>query len=124
MAKKKQLAGKKTRLARLPLTQVLASQTEDSAPWGPPLPPALSGSRQLSPPREKAAEGGAGPLAATYLYLCQELAALRSQLQPAAAGPPENAVLPPLLPDPHRINLALKQARKGLQDLYRLLSQG
>lgn len=123
MAKKKQLAGKKTRLARLPLTQVLAGRTEDTAPWGPPPPPALSGPRPLPPSWERAAEGSAGPLAATYLYLFQELAALRSQLRPAAVGPPENAVLPPYLPDPYLLNLALKQARKGLQDLYRLLSQ-
>ena len=121
MAKKKQLAGKKTRLAKLPLTQVLAGQTEAAAPFRPPPPLPFSGPRPLPPSWQRAAEGGAGPLAATYLYLFQELAALRSQLRPAA-GPPENAMLPPYLPDPHLINLALKQARKGLQDLYRLLS--
>ncbi len=117
MAKKKQLAGKKTRLAKLPLTQVLASQTEGTAPWGPLLSPAFSGSRQLFSPGEKAAEGGGGPLPATYLYLFQELTALRSQLQPAAAGTPENAVPPPQLPEPHRLKLAIKQARKGIKDL-------
>jgi len=121
MAKKKQLAGKKTRLAKLPLTLVLAGQTETTVPWDSPPPPAFPGPRPLPPSWQRAAAGDAGPLAAAYLYLFQELAALRSQLRPAAR-PPENAVLPPYLPDPYLINLALKQARKGLQDLYRLLS--
>lgn len=33
MAKKKQLAGKQTKLAKLPLTRVLARQTEETAAW-------------------------------------------------------------------------------------------
>ena len=36
MAKKKQFAGKKTKLAKLPLTQALASQVEGGAPFAPP----------------------------------------------------------------------------------------
>jgi hypothetical protein len=38
-------------------------------------------------------------------------------------APPEKAVPPPDLPDFHQLNLVLKQARQGLKDLYRILSQ-
>jgi hypothetical protein len=128
MAKKKQLAGKKTKLAKLPLTQVLASQGEEIAPWGLPLetpPPAAPGA-PLS--QEGAGEGGgegaAGPLGEVYLHLVQELAALKSQLQPAAATPAGwRQSLPSQAPAPHRLRLVLRQVREGLQDLHRLLSR-
>ncbi len=42
MAKKKQFAGKKTKLARLPLTQALTSQAEGAATLSPPPPLSLS----------------------------------------------------------------------------------
>ena len=140
MAKKKQLAGKKTKLAKLPLTQVLAGQTEEPSPWGPspypltpllapPLPalppvPDQAAARQLPFSWEEAQEGAAGPLAGAYLHLVQELAALRSQLQPGAApGPASSAgTLPPQVPPPPQMLGALRLARKGLQDLHRLLS--
>ncbi len=140
MAKKKQLAGKKTKLAKLPLTQVLAGQAEEASPWGPPAAPlaALAPLAPLAPPAapeqpaarqlpfswEEAQEGAAGPLAAAYLHLVQELAALRSQLQPGAArGTGSNpGSLPPQVPPPRQILGALRLARTGLQDLHRLLS--
>jgi hypothetical protein len=124
MAKKKQLAGKKTKLAKLPLTQVLASQGEEIAPRGMPL-----ATPQPPPPgvpfsREGGGEGGAGPLAEVYLHLVQELAALKSQLQPPAATPAGwRQSLPSQAPAPHRIRLVLRQVREGLQDLHRLLSR-
>jgi len=123
MAKKKQLAGKQTKLAKLPLTQVLARQAEQSASPGLPPNPAGVGPELASLSFKKAGEGSAGHLAAAYFHVVQELAALRSQLQPAMVAPPEKAVPPPDLPDFHQLNLVLKQARQGLKDLYRILSQ-
>ena len=41
MAKKKQFAGKKTKLARLPLTQALTSQAEAEAALSPPPRPVI-----------------------------------------------------------------------------------
>ena len=128
MAKKKQLAGKKTKLAKLPLTQVLASQGEEIAPWGLPLDTSHRAAPGVPFSREGAGEGGgegaAGPLAEVYLHLVQELAALQSQLQPPAATPTDwRQSLPSQAPAPHRLRLVLRQVREGLQDLHRLLSR-
>jgi hypothetical protein len=128
MAKKKQLAGKKTKLAKLPLTQVLASQGEEIAPRGMPLDTPHLPALGVPFSREGAGEGGgqgaAGPLAEVYLHLVKELAALKSQLQPAAATPAGwLQSLPSQAPAPHRIRLVLRQVREGLQDLHRLLSR-
>jgi len=124
MAKKKQLAGKKTKLAKLPLTQVLASQGEELAPRGLPVdtpPPPAPGAPF---PRGGAGEGGVGPLAEVYLHLVQDLAALQSQLQPPAATPTDwRQSLPSQAPAPHRLRPVLRQVREGLQDLHRLLSR-
>jgi hypothetical protein len=118
MAKKKQLAGKKTKLAKLPLTQVLASQAEEAASGGPPLAspgPWGAPDRALEEPTA---------LAAAYLKLVQELKALRSRL-----GPDrdllfsEPAPFTPPLAEPSQIRRVLRLARKGLQDLHRLLSR-
>jgi hypothetical protein len=121
MAKKKQLAGKKTKLAKLPLTQALAHQAEEPALWGPP--PAAP--RQLPFTWEEAQAGVAGPLAALYLQLVRELATLRFTLQPAAArgaGRPQDSLPPQVPPDP-RIRGALRLAREDLQTLHQLLSR-
>jgi hypothetical protein len=121
MAKKKQLAGKKTKLAKLPLTQALASQAEEPAPWGP----LAATPRQLPFTWEEAQAGVAGPLAALYLHLVRELATLRFTLQPAAtrgaSRPPEP--LPAQVPPASRIRGALRLAREDLQTLHRLLSK-
>jgi len=140
MAKKKQLAGKKTKLAKLPLTRVLAGQAEGPtlsplSPPLPPLPPLLppepplflqpAAAPQLSFTWEEAREGAAGPLAAVYLHLVQELAALKSRLQSAAANEAgsRHGSLPPQVPRPPQILGALRLARKDLLDLHRLLSR-
>ncbi len=124
MEKKKQLAGKKTKLAKLPLTQVLASQGEELAPWGLPLDTAQPPAPGVPLSREGAGEGAVGPLAEVYLHLVQELAALQSQIQPPAATPTDwRQSLPSQAPAPHRLRLVLRQVREGLQDLHRLLSR-
>jgi hypothetical protein len=120
MAKKKQLAGKKTKLAKLPLTQALANQAEEPAPWGPPPAP-----RQLPFTWEEAQAGVAGPLAALYLQLVRELATLRFTLLPAAArglDRPQDS-LPAQVPPASRIRGALRLAREDLQTLHQLLSR-
>ncbi len=125
MAKKKQLAGKKTKLAKLPLTQVLAGQAEELVPSGSPLAPPQAAAPRLPFPREDVGEGAAGPLAEVYLHLVRELTTLQSQLQPAAdtslgEGP---WPLPSQTPPPRQLLRMLRQVREGLQDLHRLLSR-
>lgn len=128
MAKKKQLAGKETKLAKHRLTRVLAGQVEEAtAPWGPPaLPPSPEiESRQLPLTWEQAGEGAAGPLAAAYLGVLQELAALQAEFPPAPGGAALNSPppLPVSLPSRHHLEQALRQAFKELQNLERLLSR-
>ena len=123
MAKKKQFAGKKTKLARLPLTQALTSQAEGGATLSPPR-PSLS---LLAPePRtwDEVSAGRGGPLAAAFLFLVRELADLKLALQsfpgPDAAG--HRIYLPDRVPPPAGIMQALHQARQSLQDLQSRLS--
>ena len=113
MAKKKQLAGKSTKLAKLPLTQALARRAEEQLREQAP--------RADNPPT--LGDTASGPLAAVYLYLLQELAALRRQLTP---GPEPASPLPSLpyhLFGAPEIKRALTQARQGLHELQQLLSQ-
>ncbi len=118
MAKKKQLAGKKTKLAKLPLTRALAGHAEEASPWGPSPAPAPSAPQTLAP------EPTNGPLAAAYLELVHELASLRSQLGPDALPFSEPTLSQPSsLTEPLRLRRVLRLARKGLQDLHRLLSR-
>lgn len=125
MAKKKQLAGKKTKLAKLPLTRVLTSQTEEPVSLSPPPAPPALGPRPRPLAWDQVSQGVAGPLAAAYFHLIQELTALRFQLQPATAPPLDapHTLLPPHLPDPYQLQRALKQAQSDLWHLYRLLSE-
>jgi hypothetical protein len=124
MAKKKQFAGKETKLAKLPLTQVLANQGDETAPGGPTwAPPTSAGPMAYLSPQP--GEPAAGPLTAAYLYLIQELTTLRSRLLPSASLSwltPQPA-LPRGLTDRRRLAQALRQAREGLQDLHRLLGR-
>jgi hypothetical protein len=123
MAKKKQFAGKKTKLAKLPLTQALAGQSEGEAPFTPP-PPAIALFTQLPLTWEEVSAGRGGPLAAAFLSLVEELDELKSELQstlgPAAVN--QRIYLPDQVPPPAQIRHALHQARQSLQDLQRRLS--
>jgi hypothetical protein len=115
MAKKKQFAGKKTKLAKLPLTQVLAGQGGETAPGGQllaaPAPQVL--------PLERG-EGTTGALTPVYLNLVQELLVLRSHLSPAS---PEFRIFTlPGEAEPHRLQQVLRQARESLLQLYHCLS--
>lgn len=110
MAKKKQLAGKTTKLAKLPLTQALAEQSEEAG-------------RRV--PADLRAHGGAEPLGAVYLHVIREMTSLLSQLQadPEGSGRPYQAFLPPQIPKPSQIRQSLRLAQQGLQDLRLLLSR-
>lgn len=109
MAKKRQLAGKTTKLAKLPLTLALVGHSEVAGAGGAAAMPWES----------------AEPLGALYLHLIRELSFLLSQLQ---AGPQTlvfspRALLPPHIPQPQEIRLALRLTQQGLQDLQLLLSR-
>jgi hypothetical protein len=110
MAKKKQLAGKTTKLAKLPLTQALAEQSEETARHSPAAP---------------SSHAVAEPLGAVYLHLIRELTSLLAQLQagPESAAPPYQTFLPPHVPQPQQLRQSLRLARLGLQDLRLFLSR-
>ena len=124
MAKKKQFAGKKTKLARLPLTQALTSQAEGEATLSPPPPPSLSLFTQAPLTWDEVSAGRGGPLAAAFLFLVRELTDLKSALQssPGPAAANHRIYLPDRVPQPPGIMQALRQARQSLQDLQGLLS--
>jgi hypothetical protein len=124
MAKKKQFAGKKTKLAELPLTRVLEQKAGDEAAWEELQTSGATGSRQLLLSLERCGEGAAGPLAAAYLQVLEELLGLQADLEPDSGF----HHLPDLCAPPARVPLqileqALRQAREGLEDLHRLLSE-
>jgi hypothetical protein len=125
MAKKKQFAGKETKLAKLPLTQFLAGQTPEAPPGGPPPAAAEAESRQLPPSWEGVARGAADPLAAAYLQVIQELVTLQSEL-PAPGGEAAlkpGHLLPSNIPPPHRLKFALRRVQNDLRDLWLFISQ-
>jgi hypothetical protein len=124
MAKKKQFAGKKTKLAELPLTRVLEQRAEDEATGEELQTSATTGSRQLLLSLERTGEEAARTLAAAYLQVLQELTGLQADLEPEAASPPpSDLLLPTTLPPARNLIQALRQAREGLEDLHRLLSE-
>jgi hypothetical protein len=124
MAKKKQFTGKKTKLARLPLTQALTSQAEGEATVSRPGPPALSlfTHRPLTWDEVKAGRGE--PLAAAFLFLVRELADLKLALQPSPgpAAANHHLYLPDRVPPRSGLMQALRQVRQSLVDLQNLLS--
>jgi hypothetical protein len=126
MAKKKQFAGKKTKLARLPLTQALTSQAEAEAALSPPPSPPLSLSLFTQVPLtwDEVSAGRGGPLAAAFLFLVRELADLKSALQsfPGPDVADHRIYLPNRVPPHAGIMQALHQARQNLQDLQSRLS--
>jgi hypothetical protein len=122
MAKKKQFAGKETKLARLPLTQALTSQADGGATW--PSRPSLS---LLAPEPltwDEVSAGRGGTLAAAFLFLVRELTDLRLAVQSSPEPPEANHLiyLPDRVPQPPGIMQALRQARESLQELQSQLS--
>ena len=124
MAKKKQFAGKKTKLARLPLTQALTSQADGEAALSPSSPPSLSLFTQLPLTWDDISAGRGEPLARVFLFLVRELADLNLALQPSPGSAAANhrIYLPGKVPQTPGIMQALRQARQSLRDLQSLLS--
>jgi hypothetical protein len=125
MAKKKQFAGKKTKLAKLPLTQALANHLEGGASSVLPSTPPSSFLKKAPIMWDEVLAGHRDPLAATFLFLVRELADLTSRLQ----SDPDLAVmanhrlyLPPQVPRPAPLAQALREARDSLRHLQSLLS--
>jgi hypothetical protein len=107
MAKKKQLAGKTTKLAKLPLTLALVEHSEEAGRQAPPVPPS---------------HGSAEPLGAVYLHVIRELTSLLCQFQ-AEVADQYQPLLPPHVPKPQQLRQSLLLARQGLRELHLLLSQ-
>jgi hypothetical protein len=124
MAKKKQFAGKKTKLARLPLTQALTSQAEGAATLSPSPARSLSLFTQAPLTWDEVRAGQGGPLAAAFLFLVRELTDLRSALQTSSeqAAANHRSYLPDRVPQPSGIIEALRLARQSLRDLQGQLS--
>ena len=124
MAKKKQFAGKKTKLAKLPLTQALASQVEGGAPSATSSTPPQSPIRRLPLTWDEVFVGRGEPSAAVFLFLVRELADLTSQLQPNSNPSLVNhrIFLPLQVPGYSHLVHALREARESLRDLQDLLS--
>ncbi len=125
MAKKKQFAGKKTKLAELPLTRVLEQKAEDEAAWEELQTSAGASPRQLFLSLERTAEVPSGLLTAAYRQVIQDLATLQADLGPGAASSSASGPVLLSLPNPlqtRNLKRILLQARESLQDLHRLLS--
>jgi hypothetical protein len=123
MAKKKQFAGKKTKLAELPLTRALERKAGDEVAWEELQAAAGASPRQLFLSLERTAPEVSGLLAAAYQQIIQELTILQADLGaqvPASSSAPDS--LPSILPPSRNLKQALLQARASLQDLHRLLS--
>jgi len=123
MSKKKQLSGKKTKLAKLPLTEALSRQMEEAEPELPVAAPRLE-KAQPTFSWESLEEGAAGLLAAAYALVVQDLLDLKNQVPWTS-----EEVLPAVEVQPstnlpaHQVKQALRQAKEELSDLHRLLSR-
>jgi hypothetical protein len=123
MSKKKQLSGKKTKLAKLPLTEALARQLEEPAHNPPPVAAPKLESAQPTFSWESLEEGAAGLLAAAYALVVQDLLSLKREVPWASEEILSLVEVSPSTTLPaHEVKQALRQAREELSDLYRMLS--
>jgi hypothetical protein len=122
MSKKKQLDGKKTKLAKLPLTEALSRQMEEPANNSPVVVPELK-SAQPTFSWESLEEGAAGLLAAAYALVVQELLSLKNEVPWASEEVVSSVEIVPTTTLPaHQVKQALRQAKEELSDLHRILS--
>lgn len=127
MSKKKQLSGKKTKLAKLPLTEALSRQMEEpeSAPLSanPPVVVPKLESAQPTFSWESLEEGAAGLLAAAYALVVQDLLSLRQEVPWAGEEELSSVEINPATHlSAQTVKQALRQAKEELSDLYRILS--
>lgn len=122
MSKKKQLSGKKTKLAKLPLTEALSRHLEEPGDSPPVMVPRAE-SAQPAFSWESLEEGAAGLLTAAYVLVVQDLINLKDEVPWTS-----EEVLSPLEMQPttrlpaQQVKQALRQAKEELSDLYRMLS--
>jgi hypothetical protein len=122
MSKKKLLTGKKTKLAKLPLTEALSRHLEQEAPAPPVAAPRLE-SVQPAFSWESIEAGAAGLLAAAYSLMLQDLLSLKKEIPWTSAEVLSSVTIKPSANLPARqVKKALRQAKDDLSDLYRLLS--
>jgi hypothetical protein len=122
MSKKKQFSGKKTKLAKLPLTEALSRQMQEPTPEPPATAPEVT-NQQPSFSWESLEEGAAGLLTAAYCLVVQDLLSLRDEVPWASEeGLDANDILPKSPLPALQVKQALRQAKEDLSDLYRMLS--
>ncbi len=122
MSKKKQLDGKKTKLAKLPLTEALSRQMEEPVNNSPVAVPELK-STQPTFSWESLEEGAAGLLAAAYALVVQDLLSLKNEVPWASEEVLTSVEVVPTTTLPaHQVKQALRQAKEELSELYRILS--
>jgi hypothetical protein len=122
MSKKKQLDGKKTKLAKLPLTEALSRKMEEPVNSAPAL---VSEVKNAQPTFswESLEEGAAGLLAAAYALIVQDLLNLKNEVPWASEEVVSSVQIVPSTSLPARqVKKALRQAKEELSDLYRILS--
>ncbi len=123
MAKKKQFAGKKTKLAKLVLTEVLSRQiAEEENRSLPPSEPEAS-SRQFPLPWDGQEETGA--LSTFYTQITWELMKLHAELVggQAAMISSQPTFIHKVAPSEAKLKRVLRQTGKDLADLVRRLSR-
>ncbi len=125
MSKKKQLTGKATKLAKLPLTRVLSKKMGDAGaePWNPTPEPAGADDRpdpQLPLSWDDLEEGAVGLLTAAYVLIRQEVAALHALVHGQPGAEAVGAVQAPPLP---RLKEALRLTKAELQELSRMFAE-
>ncbi len=124
MSKKKQLSGKKTKLAKLPLTEALSRQMDEPAPDPPVVVAPRLESVQPTFSWESLEEGAAGLLAAAYALVVQDLLSLKSEVPWTSEEEVSSVEIQPSTSLPaHQVKHALRQAKEELTDLYRILSR-
>ncbi len=122
MSKKKQLDGKKTKLAKLPLTEALSRQMEEPANQAPAVVTEVKNA-QPTFSWESLEEGAAGLLAAAYALMVQDLLSLKKEVPWASEEVLVSVQIVPSTNLPaHQVKEALRQAKEELTDLYRILS--
>ncbi|MFW6126856.1 MAG: hypothetical protein ACOC6K_01445 [Thermodesulfobacteriota bacterium] len=123
MSKKKQFSGKKTKLAKLPLTEALSRQMQEPVAISPATPAPEVVNQQPAFSWESLEEGAAGLLTAAYCLVVQDLLSLKNEIPwTGEAGLAADDILPKsTLPAP-QVKQALRQAKEDLSDLYRMLS--
>jgi hypothetical protein len=122
MSKKKQFSGKKTKLAKLPLTEALSRQQQEPANDSSAVVPEPA-NQQPAFSWESLEEGAAGLLTAAYVLLVQDLLSLKKEVPWASEEVFSPGDIVPKTPLPtQQVKQALRQAKEELSDLHRFLS--